>query len=373
MCEDLTLASDDIRAGLIPGITFGYKPVTYSVVDGLAIFENCISLGRAEEVEQVTADIRRALEEAGEERRENVEHGVGITGQAFRWPNRVIPYTIDPALTSQERVTQAIEHWEQNTNFTFVERTNANANQFPNFVNFMPGTGCSSRVEMQLGGQDIRLANGCLRGQVIHEIGHAVGQWHEQSREDRDEFVRINFQNIRPNLVHNFTQHITDGDDIGDYDYDSIMHYGPTAFTRNGLPTIVPLQQGVTIGRRNGLSAGDIATVEAMYPSGDPEITSPAPDSELADSTATFVWSANGAPVLQWWLYVGSSPGASNHFNSGSLGTNLTVTAIGLPTDGSQLHVRLWFRTAGAGSPPISSTPQRPLVPQRSPARHLAR
>lgn len=54
MCEDLTLASDDIRAGLIPGITFGYKPVTYSVVDGLAIFENCISLGRAEEVEQVT-------------------------------------------------------------------------------------------------------------------------------------------------------------------------------------------------------------------------------------------------------------------------------------------------------------------------------
>ena len=66
MCHDLMLVSDDIRAGFIPGITFGYKPVTYSVVDGLAIFEGCIVLGRAEEVEQITEDIRRFMSKASE-------------------------------------------------------------------------------------------------------------------------------------------------------------------------------------------------------------------------------------------------------------------------------------------------------------------
>ena len=44
---------------------------------------------------------------------------------------------------------------------------------------------------------------------------------------------------------------------------------------------------------------------------------------------------------------MGSSPGSASYFNSGTLGTNLTATALGLPTDGSQVHVRLWYRTTG--------------------------
>jgi astacin len=117
-----------------------------------------------------------------------------------------------------------------------------------------------------LGGkQDLSLADGCGFGSTVHEFGHAWGLWHEQSREDRDAFVTIMWANIRSGKSDNFNQHISDGDDIGVYDYGSIMHYGKYAFHKNGLPTIVSKQAGVTFGQRNGLSAGDIAAVHHIY------------------------------------------------------------------------------------------------------------
>jgi hypothetical protein len=96
-----------------------------------------------------------------------------------------------------------------------------------------------------------------------------VGLWHEQSREDRDRHVRIEWANIEPGREHNFSQHITDGDDIGGYDFGSIMHEGRTAFGIDGSVTIQTLG-GQAIGQRSALSAGDIAAVRVMYPQLDP-------------------------------------------------------------------------------------------------------
>lgn len=277
--DDGFLQSDDVRHGFISGQTFNVKPVTYSVVTetdpdtgesmDLAMFEGCIVLGQAHELEQMASAVRAAADEQADGA-EQPQHGVGITGARYRWPRGVVPYVIHNNLPNQQRVTQAIAHWQQRTRIRFVRRTSANAARYPNYVRFIPANGCWSQVGMRMNRQDIGLAGGCGLGATIHEIGHAVGLWHEQSREDRNSFVRVNFANITPGREHNFNQHITDGDDYGPYDYGSIMHYGSTAFSRNGQPTIVPLRSGVTIGQRSGLSAGDVGAVRAMYPNLEP-------------------------------------------------------------------------------------------------------
>lgn len=62
-----------------------------------------------------------------------------------------------------------------------------------------------------------------------------------QSAYDRDDYVTIAWDNITPGLEHNFNKYtnlqVTHFNTT--YDYYSVMHYGPDAFSKNGQPTIV--------------------------------------------------------------------------------------------------------------------------------------
>lgn len=247
----------EVHTALIRGDTFGVRAVQYVEIDGMAMFEGDIVLGTVEEVER-TSEMLRAERAAG------FVEAVMISGAQFQWPNCRIPFTIDPALPNQTRVTDAIAHWETNTNYRFVARTTET-----DFVTFRPGSGCSAQVGRRTGQQFVNLAPGCTLGNTIHEIGHVVGLWHEQSREDRDSFIAINWSKITPGFEHNFNQHITDGDDIGPYDFGSIMHYPLNAFSVDGSNTITPIvtvPPGTVIGQRNGLSPGDIAAANSRCP-----------------------------------------------------------------------------------------------------------
>lgn len=231
-------------SGTISGNTFTGKNVSYSLVDGLPMVEG---------------DIILSLDGQGMQ-----TAGTGVPVKDRRWKNGLVPYAIDPNLPDQFRIHDAIAHWTAKTPIRFVLRDASNASQYPDYVYFRPSTGCSSYVGRIGGNQPINLAQGCSTGATIHEIGHAVGAWHEQSRIDRDQYITVHFENIMPEAIFNFNQHISDGEDIGIYDYDSIMHYPRWAFSKNGKDTIVP-KQNVEIGQRYVLSYGDIAAVVHMY------------------------------------------------------------------------------------------------------------
>ncbi|KAF4517887.1 hypothetical protein B566_EDAN001841 [Ephemera danica] len=101
-------------------------------------------------------------------------------------------------------------------------------------------------------------------GTAIHELLHTIGFYHEQSRSDRDNYVTINYNNIEPGMANNFD--ISDTITFGvPYDYGSVMHYGRNFFSKNGLDTIVPKDNWVTIGQRTHLSNSDIAKIRRMY------------------------------------------------------------------------------------------------------------
>jgi Astacin (Peptidase family M12A) len=233
-----------LRTGFISNATFINRQVEFAIIDSLAVFEGDIILGRADEV-PATPPV--------------VTEGLGIVGARYRWPDRTVPYEIDSGLPNAERVTEAADHWNSSTVLRFVARTNE-----PDYIDFKwHASGCSSYVGRQGGPQVINLADWGTTGNTAHEMGHAIGLWHEHSREDRDRHVTIMWDNIQSRAMHNFYQHISDGDDIGPYDYDSLMHYGAYGFAIDrSKPTI---ESPEPIGQREALSTGDIAAVAAMY------------------------------------------------------------------------------------------------------------
>ncbi|MEU4091620.1 Dot/Icm T4SS effector Zinc-dependent metalloprotease LegP [Streptomyces sp. NPDC026673] len=314
-----------VKTALIDGMSFAGRPVQYVEIDGLAVFEGDIVLGTAAEVERRTQELQAETEG------KLPESDVAITGRQFRWRNALVPYEIDGALPNQQRVTDAIAHWEARTRIRFVRRTSANAAQFPDFVRFVSGGGCSSAVGRQGGRQNITLGSGCSTGNCIHEIGHTVGLWHEQSREDRDRFVSIVWANIQAGLEHNFDQHISDGDDIGAYDYGSIMHYPRDAFSKNGQDTVVPTVAGVGIGQRTGLSSDDIAAVHALY--GPSPAAGPVTTWESA-RLDVFGVGTNSELFHKWWDGGGWGPGVKDWESLGG-------TFTGRPTSLAWAHDRL--------------------------------
>lgn len=267
MSEAGGMTSTDYRLGFHKPIGRPWRPVIYSAVDIngtlYAVIDGCILIGSVEQQDAIVARIRANGNAAILFTDPDAALlGGAIKGESFRWKNRLIPYEIAATVPRQERIATAVDHWNTKTQLRLKPR-----NGEADWIRFVPASGCSSYIGRQGGMQEIFIGDGCSAGNMIHEIGHAVGFYHEQSRSDRDSFVEIKWASVAPTMRHNFNQE--DSLNLGNYDYGSIMHYPATAFSVDGQPTIVAKQAlppGVVMGQRNGLSASDIAAVAQLYP-----------------------------------------------------------------------------------------------------------
>jgi hypothetical protein len=107
------------------------------------------------------------------------------------------------------------------------------------------------------------------KGTIVHELLHALGFWHEQSRPDRDDYITLALQNVRADLAFNFDKAALSSVDLlgTPYDFASIMHYEWNAFSMNGKATIIPKKAGVELlnAKYKTLSPIDIQEIRKYY------------------------------------------------------------------------------------------------------------
>lgn len=207
------------------------------------------------------------------------------------WPGGVVPYEFDTNVTetNQRLMLGAMAEWEAVANISFVPWTRG----YSNYIHIQDAAMNSSVVGMKMGTGDqvMNIYNWNLKFIMVHELGHALGFWHEQSRLDRDEYITINWGRIisicgadgDENCGYNFDKHL-DASVYGPYDFDSVVHYSAFSFSscsgadRQAYPescrtiTVRPPWDDAWqnyIGQRSHLSDLDALTMSFLYPGDD--------------------------------------------------------------------------------------------------------
>ncbi|KAJ8916685.1 hypothetical protein NQ315_000330 [Exocentrus adspersus] len=195
----------------------------------------------------------------------------GMVAGTLRWPNGEVPYEIAGLYSAKDLdvIKKAMDIYKKYTCISFRPRQGRDRD----YISIANGrTGCWSSVGRIGGKQQVNLQSpSCTTklGTALHELMHAIGFLHEQSRYERDEYITVAWNNIKRGHENNFDKAekgSTNGYGVN-YDYRSVMHYSSKAFSANGQPTLIPKDKRYVdrIGQRDGFSRGDITKINAMY------------------------------------------------------------------------------------------------------------
>ena len=162
---------------------------------------------------------------------DSLDRGTYKTNQ---WTDGIVPYSFNAnvdTLNRQQSVA-AMAEWEAVAAVDFVPwdfvQHGANRIVIRDSTNDANPSNSSS-VGMVGGGQNLNMVSWSSKFVIVHELGHALGFWHEQSRLDRDTYVQIHWDRITDGHAHNFNMEVSGSH--GPYDFDSLMHYSQCAFS----------------------------------------------------------------------------------------------------------------------------------------------
>jgi hypothetical protein len=218
--------------------------------------------------------------------RDSGEEGLYTTNL---WTNGIIPFQWDTNLqsntTRQNVILTAMATWENVADLRFVPRNPTTDATYLHIRDSSgdPNPANNSPVGMGFGERIVNIATWWTSWISVHELGHSLGLWHEQSRPNRDTYIQVNTANIEAGEEHNFDIHYFEHDyPPGGYDFDSIMHYAqcdfstcttcddktPTCWTITVLAPYNTIWQ-TAIGQRSHLSDLDSLTMSFLYPEDD--------------------------------------------------------------------------------------------------------
>ena len=183
------------------------------------------------------------------------------TGCSNLWDGAVVPFEISPTFSNIGSLYSAFTTWESQTPIRFIKRTNLHKD----YIYITSSSGCSSYVGRSGGKQSVNLAPSCSYKNILHEIGHVIGFYHEHQRVDRDNFIIINTENILADKLSNFNKLFPSYGFSNSYDIHSIMHYTPYTFSANSRPTIALRDQSTNFGNIGTLSTLDVENATAIY------------------------------------------------------------------------------------------------------------
>lgn len=238
------------------------------------------------------------------------------------WPGGVVPYEFDENVSPQNQsyALAAMAQWQaigDGTNVSFVPRSGQ-----ADFLHIQNSTVNNSAVGMQTGGQIVNIASWSSVFIVAHELGHALGYYHEQSRFDRDSYVVIHPENICQNCCRdangnavpcnsNFDVRPDMGREWGPYDFDSVMHYAKCAFSIGGSSCgagqeTITMRSGYEawqdlIGQTTHLSKLDRMVMSFLYQSPDWRFVDP--PRAIFTFLGTFLW-----PYPTWSMGIAGTP-----------------------------------------------------------------
>lgn len=252
-----------------------------------------------------------------------------------RWPNNTVYYRIQNGFINPQRITEAIQRIQNNTNVTFVYSTTAS-----NYIEIINSSYIySDWIGCKKGRQEIGLTATASYGNAIHEFCHALGLFHEQSRTDRDNFISVNFNNIHPDLhsqYYTYTASGYNGFDFETFDFGSIMLY-PSDNSYNGNWTMTDLAGNPFSAQRISLSNIDIRALNFLYPR-TISVTIKGPTKVYNSSTMGSIWTvsiSNGTPPYTYsWEYLDL-----NHFNQYSTESSIDELPLRYGAPGVNLRV----------------------------------